>query len=62
MLGYIANRTAQGLLLLLLVSFISFAVMLLAPGNAMQTFINPRMSPEEKLKHNEATRIDWDKQ
>jgi peptide/nickel transport system permease protein len=47
MLLYVANRSAQGLILLLLVSFISFTVMLLAPGNAMQTFINPRMSPQE---------------
>lgn len=47
MLLYVANRSVQGLILLLLVSFISFTVMLLAPGNAMQTFINPRMSPQE---------------
>lgn len=58
MLVYIANRSLQGLLLLLLVSFISFAVMLLAPGNAMQTFINPRMSPEEIARAERALGLD----
>lgn len=58
MLFYLANRSLQGLILLVLVSFISFAVMLLAPGNAMQTFINPRMSPQEIARAEAALGLD----
>ncbi len=58
MLPFVANRALQGLVLLILVSFISFAVMNLAPGNAMQTFINPRMSTQEIARAEDALGIN----
>lgn len=58
MLPFIARRGIQGVVLLILVSFISFAVMNLAPGNAMQTFINPRMSPQEITRAENALGIN----
>ncbi|MBB6097077.1 peptide/nickel transport system permease protein [Deinobacterium chartae] len=58
MLPYVARRTLQGAVLLLLVSFLSFAVMNMAPGNAMQTFINPRMSPTEIARAEAALGLD----
>ena len=58
MLPFIARRSLQGIVLLILVSFISFAVMNLAPGNAMQTFINPRMSPQEITRAENALGIN----
>ncbi|GAA3994530.1 oligopeptide ABC transporter permease AppB [Deinococcus rubellus] len=58
MLPFIARRSLQGAVLLILVSFISFAVMNLAPGNAMQTFINPRMSPQEITRAENALGIN----
>lgn len=44
MVPYILRRLAQSLLILLLVSFVGFAITLSAPGNAMQTFIDPNVS------------------
>ncbi len=44
MLPYILRRLAQSLLILLLVSFVGFAITLSAPGNALQTFIDPNVS------------------
>ena len=58
MLPFIAKRGIQGVVLLIMVSFISFAVMNLAPGNAMQTFINPRMSPQEITRAENALGIN----
>lgn len=47
MLPYVVHRLAQGALILLLVSFVGFAITLAAPGNAMQTFIDPGISVED---------------
>ncbi|MBB6015181.1 ABC transporter permease [Deinococcus radiopugnans] len=58
MLPFIAKRGLQGVVLLIMVSFISFVVMNLAPGNAMQTFINPRMSPQEITRAENALGIN----
>lgn len=55
---YGARRLLQGLILLVIVSFISFAVMTMAPGNAMQTFINPRMSPQDITRAEAALGLD----
>lgn len=58
MLTYTLQRLGQGLVLLVIVSFISFFVMKLAPGNPMQTFINPRMSPQEITRAEEALGVN----
>lgn len=47
MLPYVVHRLAQGAVILLLVSFVAFAITLAAPGNAMQTFIDPSISVED---------------
>lgn len=47
MLPFVLHRLLQSAVILLLVSFLGFAIMLAAPGNAMQTFIDPTVSPEE---------------
>ena len=47
MLPYILRRLAQSLLILLLVSFVGFAITLSAPGNALQTFIDPNVSVKD---------------
>ncbi|MDF1522397.1 MAG: ABC transporter permease [Trueperaceae bacterium] len=47
MLPYVVHRLAQGAVILLLVSFVGFAITLAAPGNAMQTFIDPGISVED---------------
>ena len=44
MLPYVLRRLAQSALILALVSFVGFAITLSAPGNALQTFINPNVS------------------
>lgn len=58
MLSYTLKRLGQGLALLVIVSFISFFVMKLAPGNPMQTFINPLMSPQEIARAEEALGVN----
>src|SRR5690606_32252321 len=47
MLQYFLNRVLQGAVILVVVSFLAFAITLAAPGNAMQTFIDPNIPPAE---------------
>ena len=47
MLQYFLNRVLQGAAILVVVSFIAFAITLAAPGNAMQTFIDPNIPPAQ---------------
>lgn len=47
MIPFVLHRLLQAAAILVLVSFVGFAIMLAAPGNAMQTFIDPTVSPEE---------------
>lgn len=47
MIPFILRRSVQALILLVMVSFLSFLIMNLAPGSPMQTFINPRIPPAE---------------
>ena len=47
MLQFFANRVMQGAAILVLVSFVAFVITLAAPGNALQTFIDPNIPPSE---------------
>ena len=47
MLPFVLNRVAQGAVILVLVSFVAFGISVAAPGNAMQTFIDPNVPPEQ---------------
>src|SRR5690606_14276693 len=47
MLQYFLNRVLQGAVILVVVSFIAFTITLAAPGNAMQTFIDPNIPPAQ---------------
>ena len=47
MLPFFLHRIVQAALILVLVSFVGFAITLAAPGNAMQTFIDPGISVED---------------
>jgi len=47
MLPFFAHRLGQSLLILVLVSFVGFAITLAAPGNAMQTFLDPTIAVED---------------
>jgi len=47
MLQFVLNRVAQGAVILVLVSFVAFVISLAAPGNALQTFIDPNIPPSE---------------
>jgi peptide/nickel transport system permease protein len=53
MLLFVVRRLSQALLILVLVSFVGFAITLSAPGNAMQTFIDPTV-PVSELRAAEA--------
>lgn len=47
MLPFFLHRVLQAALILVLVSFVGFAITLAAPGNALQTFIDPGVSVED---------------
>ncbi|HZJ10021.1 MAG TPA: ABC transporter permease [Trueperaceae bacterium] len=47
MLPYFLHRVLQGAVILVLVSFLAFIISLAAPGNALQTFIDPNIPPSE---------------
>ena len=47
MLPFFLHRLGQSLLILVLVSFVGFAITLAAPGNAMQTFLDPTIAIED---------------
>ena len=55
---FVLRRLTQALVILLLVSFISFIIMNMAPGNALQTFIDPRIPPSELAKAERALGLD----
>ena len=58
MLPFLVNRLAQGAVILALVSFVSFAITAAAPGNAMQTFIDPNVPPSQLRAAEERLGID----
>lgn len=49
----IVKRLLQSIPMLIFISIVSFAMIKLAPGDPVQTFITPRMSPEdiERIRH-----------
>ena len=47
MLTFTLHRTAQAIIILVVVTFLSFLIMNLAPGNALRTFIDPRIPPSD---------------
>ncbi|EGA89394.1 AppB [Planococcus donghaensis MPA1U2] len=47
---YIIKRLIQSIPILLGITIMTFAIMQLAPGNPMETMINPKISPEEMQK------------
>ena len=51
---YIIKRIIQALPLLLVISVLSFALIKLAPGDPVQAYVTPKMSPEqvEIVRHN----------
>ena len=58
MLPFITRRLIQSGIVLIVVTFLSFLIMNLAPGNAMQTFINPRIPPAELAAAEKALGLD----
>ncbi len=55
---FILRRLLQAFFILILVTFISFIIMNMAPGNAMQTFIDPRIPPSELAKAEQSLGLD----
>lgn len=51
---YIKNRLIQAIPMLIFISIISFLLIKLAPGDPLQSFITPRMSPKDiaRVRHN----------
>ncbi|MEX2502009.1 MAG: ABC transporter permease [Trueperaceae bacterium] len=47
MLPFFLHRLVQSAVILVLVSFVGFAISLAAPGNALQTFIDPNVAVED---------------
>lgn len=47
MLPFFLHRVLQGALILVVVSFVGFAITLAAPGNALRTFIDPSIAVED---------------
>lgn len=58
MIPFILRRLLQAFLILVLVTFISFIIMNMAPGNALQTFIDPRIPPSELAKAERSLGLD----
>lgn len=58
MASYIGRRLLQMIPLVLLITFIAFGIMQLAPGNPMQRMINPNFSPEQIAKAERALGLD----
>jgi peptide/nickel transport system permease protein len=58
MLPFLVNRLAQGAVILVLVSFVAFGITAAAPGNAMQTFIDPNIPPAELRAAQERLGLD----
>ncbi|MEM7736463.1 MAG: ABC transporter permease [Deinococcota bacterium] len=58
MATFIFRRLIQSVFILLIVTFISFVMMTMAPGNAMSTFIDPRIPPSELAKAEASLGLD----
>ncbi|MEM6427886.1 MAG: ABC transporter permease [Deinococcota bacterium] len=58
MATFIFRRLLQSVFILLIVTFISFVMMTMAPGNAMSTFIDPRIPPSELAKAEASLGLD----
>lgn len=58
MLPFAARRSLQALVILALVTFLSYVIMSMAPGNALQTFIDPRVPPAELAAAERALGLD----
>jgi peptide/nickel transport system permease protein len=55
---YIIKRILQSIPILIGITLLTFCIMQLAPGNPMQTMINPRISPEELAKAEKTLGLD----
>lgn len=55
---YIFKRILQSIPILIGITLLTFCIMQLAPGNPMQTMINPRISPEELAKAEKSLGLD----
>lgn len=58
MLPFLLNRLAQSAVILVLVSFVAFGISVAAPGNAMQTFIDPNIPPSQLRAAEERLGLD----
>lgn len=58
MLAYITRRLLQAVPLVVLITFIAFGIMQLAPGNPLQRMINPSFSPEQIARAERALGLD----
>ena len=58
MLPFILRRVFQAFVILAVVTFLSFLIMNLAPGSALQTFINPRTPPSDIAAAERALGLD----
>lgn len=56
--SYVIKRTLQALPILLGITLLTFFIMQLAPGNPMQTMINPKISMEEMERAQETLGFD----
>lgn len=55
---YIIKRILQSIPILIGITLLTFCIMQLAPGNPMQTMINPRISPEELARAERSLGLD----
>lgn len=58
MFPFILRRLVQAIVILFLVTFLSFLIMNMAPGNPLQTFIDPRIPPSELASAERALGLD----
>ncbi|KPL78840.1 peptide permease [Ornatilinea apprima] len=58
MRSYILKRLLQAIPILIGITLLTFMIMQLAPGNPMQTMINPRISPEELARAEQRLGLD----
>lgn len=58
MFPFIVHRLIQALIILVVVTFLSFLIMNMAPGNPMRTFIDPNIPPAELASAEAALGLD----
>lgn len=58
MFSYVVRRLAQAVPLVILITFVTFGIMHLAPGNPLQRMINPHFSPAQIAKAEQALGLD----